>query len=261
MDYIYILGDYVYGSPRYHLYNNTTSLYKPEDFALYDRTNGTYDKLFPLFALTETEKPTLELIASDGTPSEIQGSFAPFILRQNFDQRVIGAKFPEDYLANTNLDQKTSQLVELSSIKLNTGLTSIQIEGRPLYLKRMLPTPAVIKEFLAHKLTTERGEVSDEPFPKGYICYREDNERTLWMCLVPTTEFPPFSSRDESENWVNISEPFSNVFKGDVFMIGGNGIEYLIDVADTRRRWNPLIDIQTDPDSLVAWNMDYYHQL
>ncbi|MFN3268731.1 MAG: hypothetical protein ACK416_05690, partial [Zestosphaera sp.] len=162
MDKIYILGDYVYGSPRYHLYNNTTSIYKPDDFALHDRTNGTYDKLFPLFALTETEKPKLELITTEGETSEISGSFAPFILRQNFNQRIIGAKFPEDYLANTNLDQRTSQLVELSAIKLNTGLTSIQIEGRPLFLKRMLPTPAVIKEFLAHKLITSRGERSEE---------------------------------------------------------------------------------------------------
>jgi hypothetical protein len=93
-------------SPRHSVCFPFSTTYAAEDHQLHQSLNGTYDRLFPLYALTNiqnatsTTKPKFELIDGVNSTSEVNGDVAYTIFKEKVNRREMGRQSDVHYLAN-----------------------------------------------------------------------------------------------------------------------------------------------------------------
>lgn len=260
---VHNIGNYTYASPRYNATRAYTVDKIPNDYGHHDGLNGTYDKWFPLYRITETEEPVLEIINADGVASELKGSISLKPIRVRYKSADYGAiKGNSEQPFNSNLEKKTVFYSDWRSIRLNPAWMTIQnkidnstpgkIRYIPTLLVRILANEAVVKTVHAIQLGIKPTWTNAEFQPGMIVSYRDN----VWTCLLKTREYPPITPY--STGYWQIYKPQTNVFYADLFTMAESGeSSYMTEVNEPKRKFDPL----TAGDDLVCWNVAYHHSL
>lgn len=255
------ISNYTYGSPRYNATRAYTVDKIPNDYGHHDGLNGTYDKWFPLYRITNTTEPRLEIITAEGNTSELKGSLALKPIQSRYTSKNYGAiKGNSEQPLNSNLEKQTVFYSNWAGVRLNPAWTTIQntidssspgvVRYIPSFLVRILANEAVIKGVHAIALG-ETQTWSNVEFPSGMIVEYKSN---IWKCVRQTREYPP--STAYSNTYWQICPSEINVFRADLFSLSESGESmYMLEVTDSKRKFNPL-DAGSD---LVCWNVAYHH--
>ena len=250
----------MWSSPRYHAFINYDTVFLPDDYLSYDSLNGTADKYFPLYTITETDEPVIEEVKSNGIVSE-SNTLGLYRLRSNLLKRDVGRKRDPQPPYNSNLELKVVSYVELESLSFNPGWSTlqtvdIQTVNGPIQeaniLVRVLGNRGVVEDIYAVDLDTQPYEElreSVDTIPTGVIYKLNDN---LWECIKPTKSLPP-EDKSESDEWALIE--YSNVFNADVYSYAEGRVSKIYTVVEDSRDFDPIRD---GGESLVCWNLSYY---
>ena len=270
MSTVNLTSYYVFGSPRYNAATTFPTILIPEDYAYYTGLNGTYDKYFPLYRLTESSEPTVELVRSDANSSTLKGDLSMRVNNYRTFTATYGAiKGKKEQPFNSSLEKQTVSYSYWAHTRLNSAWCVIQnkkdnsnpqnIEHIPQLLVRVLGNNAVLSNVHAVDLDSIQSKDTwkSSEFPIGIIVKYKDN---VWRCKRPNRQNPPsaaLSSGQTNLDWEYMNFDDS-VFNADLFALTPDGNSaYMFDVKDTKRRFNPILD--NKDDDLVCWNVAYYH--
>jgi len=253
-----IVSGYTYASPRYHTTKFASSIYADDDYQLYDVLNGTYDVYWPLYAVTESDKPSSVLINSLGDEVEVSGDLELFLLKDNYASRTIGSVGYSHPIVNTNLETREVSFSIWLQPKLNPGWSSIQTYGDTAanhagFILRILSSAEIIKGCHAVKIEKKEGDVStiasSTPFPKGIILDYQDK---IYRCINPNNKYPSVSDPD----WLNL-DASTNIFHADFYVYTADGqTAYFDSFADASRRFTP----KENDEDLVSWNLSAWYE-
>lgn len=232
-------------APRNSVGKPFETIFAAEDNALHDRLNGTYDRHFPLYALTNIQgassdyRPSVNLIAANGTEKKLTGSITPTIFKEKINRREYGRK-PEIHptLGNQGLQLNTVYFREFLLPKFDPRYTLI-VGGT--FITNTIQKPS--DQFT--DLGATAGS-SFEPFAKASLV-RYKNQ--YWRCLEPTRAFPD----DEDDNWQQLPQTQS-IFTADIYSIFGSNVQFFQTYTEGRT----FIPEQQD-DSLVVWNVSCFY--
>lgn len=263
-DTVHTLSYFTYGSPRYNAVRSYGTDKIPNDYALHDSVNGTYDKWFPLYRLTESEPPLMQLVTYEGNASTVKGDLSLRNVRDKYTSAQSGAiKKGTEAPTNSNLELKTIHYSMWDSIRLNPAWCVIQntvdnttptaIKYIPTYLVRVLGNYGIAKGIHSTKISEDSKQRTDD-YAKGSLLLYKDN---LWLCTKPTRTSPPDSKYSYSSEW-SLYKPENNVFNADIFSLSENGSSsYMMAITDPKRKFNPL----EQKSDLIMWNVAYYHSV
>lgn len=270
MSTVNLTSYYIFGSPRYNAAATFPTIMIPEDYAYYTGLNGTYDKYFPLYRLTETSEPTVELVSANADSFKIKGDLSIRVNNYKASTAEYGAiKGNAERPFNSNLEKQSVSYSYWAHTRLNAAWCVIQnkqdtsnplnIEYIPQLLVRTLGNNAVLSDVHAIDLDSlKAGDTwKSSEFPRGMIVKYKNN---IWRCKRPNRQNPPskaLSSGQTNEDWeyMNLND---NVFNADLFALTPDGTSaYIFEVKDTKRRFNPIL--ANKDDDLVCWNLAYYH--
>lgn len=261
---------FIFGSPRYNASTTFPTIKIPEQYTYYTGLNGTYDKFFPLYKLTSSDSPSLQLVDNLGNSSNITGDLSIRNTNYKSFRDTFGKNDNRSIPKNSNLEEKEVSYSYWSNINLNPAWCVIQtqvdtsdvenIEYSPVLLVRSLGNTNTTRQVHALDLDKQGRESqwASADFPVGIIVKYKDN---IWKCIKSTRQLPPDRIPTvgdvSNDNWqlVNLE---GNVFNADLFALGKNGASgYLLEVSDKDRKFDPSKD--NVQDELVCWNMAYYH--
>lgn len=252
-----VLG-FTYASPRYHTTKFASSPFASDDYQEYDALNGTYDKFWPLYAVTESEEPKSFLVNSAGIEKEIKGDLSLFLYKDNYAPRSIGAVGYLNPTVNTNLDKVDYSFSLWLQPELNPGWTNIQSYGSASgtfggFLIRLLSNSELIKENHSIKLEKAPGDTSTvasaSNFPKGTIV---EYEGKVYKCLTPTNLYPD----NTSASWQSLNE-VGTTFYADMYVFNSEGTTvYHTSFEDRERTFDP----KRQGTDLVAWNISAWYE-
>ena len=258
---VYKLSNFNWGSPRYHACANYETVHMPDNYLAYDDLNGTADKYFPLYTITDSDRPAIEEVNSAGV-AKASKNLKLYVLRSNLLKRDVGMKREPQAPYNSNMQLKTVSYVELESLALNPGWCTLQtqtsetIDGPAevgAILVRVLGNSEVVEDIYAVDLdTSPYSEIrqSVDTIPAGVI-YKLNS--TLWECVKDTKELPPEDKEEASSDWAIIET--DTVFNADVYMYTAGNIEKVYTATEDDRKFNPVED---GGDTLVCWNLSYF---
>lgn len=246
---------YQFSSPRYNSVRSFESILIPENYHTHDSINGSYDKLFPCYSLTESDKPKTQLVLQDNQTIDLVGSFQLKEVRKNIKTKYIGKKINPDKPYNNNLDRKEVLYNLYEGMKLNTGWSVIQTRTKnnykePLFLVRCLGDTNAITAIFAIPLDETINKFDLEVEIGTIVSYKSN----IWRCIAKTKEYPPKTPVLTTNYWKLYRT--DNVFNADVFTLSRVGSNYLIKVTDQKRSFLPQ---KQKDDTLVVWNLAYYH--
>lgn len=252
---------YTYGSPRYNAVKSFSPTKIPNDYSYHDDVNGTYDKWFPLYRLTSTEEPRLQLVNAEGQTYNITGTLAlKPIQNRSFSQEYGAIKNGTEQPFNSNLEKQKVFYSTWSGIRLNPAWMTIQNRVdksnpqktvyTPVLLIRILGNETIVNGIHAIEISDTQ-KISNEEFPEGlFINYK----KRLWKCIKKTRRYPPSTNQSTSE-W-QLYKPETDIFHADIFSLANEGQSgYMLEVTEEKRKFNPL----EAGDDLVCWNLSYYH--
>jgi hypothetical protein len=257
---------YVFGSPRYNAATTFPTILIPEDYSYYTGLNGTYDKYFPLYRLTESSEPIVELVKGDASSSAVKGDLSMRVNNYKSLTATYGAiKGQKERPFNSNLEKQSVSYSYWAHTRLNSAWCVIQnkqdnsdlqnVEHIPHLLVRALGNNAVLSDVHAVDLDSIQAKDTwkSSEFPRGMIVKYKNN---IWKCKRPNRQNPP-SKAESSEDWEYMNFDDS-VFNADLFALTPDGTSaYMFEIQDTKRRFNPIL--ANKEDDLVCWNLAYYH--
>lgn len=270
MSTVNLTSYYIFGSPRYNAAATFSTILIPEDYSYYTGLNGTYDKYFPLYRLTESSEPTVELVSANASSSNIRGDLSMRVNNYRALTANYGAiKGNRERPFNSNLEKQSVSYSYWAHTRLNAAWCVLQnkqnnsdpqnIEHTPQLLVRALGNNAVLSDIHAIDLDSIKAESvwKSANFPRGMIVKYKNN---IWRCKKANRQNPPstaLSSGQTDDNWEYMNFDDS-VFHADLFAITSDGTSaYMFEIKDNKRKFNPIL-ANTDND-LVCWNLAYYH--
>jgi hypothetical protein len=261
---------YIFGSPRYNVATTYPTILIPENYEYYTGLNGTYDKYFPLFKLTESSEPLLDLVSANASTSPIKGDLSIRVNNYKALTTTFGAiKGSAEKPFNSNLEKKSVSYSYWAHTRLNPAWCVIQnkqdnsdpqnIQYIPQLLVRTLGNNAVLSNIHAVDLDTLQPTTTwkSSEFPIGMIVKYKEN---LWRCKKATRTNPPEKSLKNGQtnsewDYLNLND---NVFNADLFALTEDGTSgYMFEVKDNHRKFNPIL--ANKDNDLVCWNLSYYH--
>lgn len=256
---VHRLSDYTFASPRYHSIINYPTVYASEDYLSHDSINGTYDKNYPLYMMTASSVPKLELVNQYGESSDMVGDINTRLYLQDSEIKTVGKQEKRTNPTNTNLEEITIKYNDYITNNLNPGWCVIQtisrfvndkIEYSPLFLVRALGNTLSSMSLYSIELDESKTIATNE-FTVGTIV---KYKKTVWKCVSPTRIYPPSNPLTITPHWTSLDGRLS-VFYADLFVIAENS-KYFMEIEDSNRYFSPS---QQD-DSLVSWNISAYVQ-
>ena len=232
-------------SPRAKVGKPFSTLFIAENNDAHFNLNGTFDKHFPLYALTSIQgastnsRPSISLINRLGTETRLSGSVTPQIFKEKINRREIGRKS------------------EIHPILGNSGLALNTIYFREFLIPKFDPkyTLVVDSKFITNTIQNPSQQFTDlgaspssvfEPFAKGSLVKYSGN---YYRCLEPTKAYP--SATDS--NWQQLSERQS-IFTADIYAIFGSNVQFLQTYSEDRT-FRP----EQQDTSLVTYNVSCFY--
>ena len=232
-------------SPRAKVGKPFSTIFAAEDNDLFFALNGTYDKHFPLYALTNIVgassdyRPSINLINRLGTEKKLTGALKPTIYKEKINRRDYGKKAEvHPTLGNQNLVLNKIYFREFLIPKFNPKY-SLVIDGK--FITNTIQKPA--EQFT--DIATSPTSVF-EPFAKSSLV-KYSNQ--FWRCLEPTKAYP---SNTDSK-WQQLPERQS-IFTSDIYAIFGSDVQYLQTYTEDRT-FRP----EQQDTSLVAFNVSCFY--
>lgn len=232
-------------SPRAKVGKPFSTLFIAEDNDAHFALNGTYDRHFPLYSLTNilgastNSRPSISLINRLGTETKLSGAMTPQIFKEKINRREIGRKN------------------EIHPTLGNSGLALNRIYYREFLIPKLDPRYSLIidKKFITNTIQNPPAQFVDignvpttvfESFTKG-ILVKFSNK--YWRCLVSTKNYP--SATDNS--WQQLPERQS-IFTADIYGIFGSNVQYLQTYSEDRS-FRP----EQQDTSLVTYNVSCFY--
>jgi hypothetical protein len=221
------------------------TLFAAEDNSLHQKLNGSYDKYFPLYVLTNIQgsktdyRPSINLINATGTETKLKGVMTPTIYKEKINRREVGRKNDvHPILGNKNLALNRIYYREFLIPKLDPRYSLI-IDSK--FITNTIQKPA--NQF------TDIGNMPSsvfEPFTKGSLVKYSGN---YWRCLEPTKAYP----NSENTSWKQLPEQQS-IFTADIYSIFGSNVQFLQTYTEDRT-FRP----EQQDTSLVVWNVSCFY--
>jgi hypothetical protein len=240
-----VVNGHTFLAPRTAVNKPFETIFAAEDFSLHDRLNGTYDKFFPLYILTNIQgastsyRPSISLIAANGTEKKLTGAMTPTIYKEKINRREYGRKNDvHPTLGNKNLALNRIYYREFLIPKFDPRYTLI-VDGK--FITNTIQKPA--NQF------TDIGNMPSsvfEPFIKGSLVKYSGN---YWRCLEPTKAYPS----GEDINWKQLPQEQS-VFTADIYSIFGSNVQFLQTYTEDRT-FRP----EQQDTSLVTYNVSCFY--
>lgn len=292
---------YIHASPRYNAVKNFLvdgNTKVAEDYARYDTLNGTADKFFPCYSLTDCSNSsntvTTFLIDELGMPGvgdninreqpSIRGSFtySPIYTSEGMLKstvKTIGKKvYTKSSPVNSNLAKVESEGMYYNALKSNPGWCIIQsipvqkegsnppqITEMPIYFIRPLGNNDSIKMLYARNMGTKilKRETTGDKFEEGELISYLDR---IFRCKSPTNTLPVIQTYKNTfvpnDYWEELNFA-DNVFHADVFAFVDGKLIFFKMAEDPVRKFNP--NLNKDPktgqnpnSNLVCWAVGYY---
>lgn len=222
-----------------------STIFAAEDNDLFFNLNGTYDKHFPLYALTSIQgattnsRPSIFFINRLGTETKLSGAMTPQIFKERINRREIGRKSEiHPTLGNPNLALNTIYYREFLIPKFDPKYTLV-VDGK--FITNTIQKPN--EQFT--DLGTEPSSVF-EPFAKGSLVKYTNR---YYRCLVPTKNYP--LATDNS--WQQLPERQS-IFTADIYSIFGTNVQFLQTYTEDRT-FRP----EQQDTSLVTYNVSCFY--
>jgi len=221
------------------------TIFAAEDNSFHQKINGTYDKFFPLYTLTDivgattNYRPSINLIGATGNETKLKGALTPTIYKEKINRREYGRK---------------SQIHPTLG---NQGLVLNRIYFREFIIPKFDPRYSLIvdSKFITNTIQKPNEQFTDlgekpssvfEPFAKGSLVKYANR---YYRCLVPTKNYP--SATDNA--WQQISERQS-IFTADIYGIFGSNVQYLQTYTEDRT-FRP----EQQDTSLVTYNVSCFY--
>ena len=221
------------------------TIFAAEDNSLHQKLNGTYDKFFPLYILTNIQgastnyRPSINLISATGLEKKLTGAMTPTIYKEKINRREYGRKNDiHPTLGNKNL-------------ALN------RIYYREFLIPKLDPRYSLIidKKFITNTIQKPSNQFTDlgatpssvfEPFAKGSLVKYSNK---YYRCLEPTKTYPS----NNNNSWQQLPERQS-VFTADIYGIFGSNVQYLQTYTEDRN-FRP----EQQDTSLVTYNISCFY--
>ena len=240
-----VVSGHSFLAPRNQVGKPFSTLFIAEDNDAHWRLNGTYDKHFPLYALTSIQgastnyRPSISLINRLGTETRLSGSVTPQIFKEKINRREIGRKS------------------EIHPILGNSGLVLNRIYYREFMIPKFNPkyTLVVDSKFITNTIQKPAEQFTDlgassssvfEPFAKGSLVKYSGK---YYRCLVPTKAYPA----NDNNDWQQLPERQS-IFTADIYGIFGSNVQYLQTYSEDRT-FRP----EQQDTSLVTYNVSCFY--
>ncbi|UQS94929.1 hypothetical protein Pam2_49 [Pseudanabaena phage Pam2] len=240
-----VVSGHEFLAPRNKVGKPFSTLFIADDNDAHWQLNGTYDKHFPLYALTNiigastNSRPSISIINRLGTETKLSGAMTPQIFKERINRREIGRK------------------KEIHPTLGNQGLVLNKIYYREFLIPKFDPRYSLIidKKFITNTIQNPPAQFVDignvpttvfESFTKG-ILVKFSNK--YWRCLVSTKNYP--SATDNS--WQQLPERQS-IFTADIYGIFGSNVQYLQTYSEDRT-FRP----EQQDTSLVTYNVSCFY--
>jgi hypothetical protein len=232
-------------APRNQVGKPFETLFAAEDNSFHQKINGTFDKHFPLYSLTNivgattSYRPKISLINRLGTETKLTGALTPQIFKERINRREVGRKKEiHPTLGNPNLALNTIYFREFLIPKFDPRF-SLVVDSK--FITNTIQKPA--DQF------TDLGATPSsvfEPFAKGSLVKYAN---AYYRCLEPTKAYP----NKDSPNWQPISE-LQSVFTADIYGIFGSNVQFLQTYSEDRT-FRP----EQQDTSLVTYNVSCFY--
>ena len=240
-----VVSGHEFLAPRNKVGKPFSTLFIADDNDAHWQLNGTYDKHFPLYALTNiigastNSRPSISIINRLGTETKLSGAMTPQIFKEKINRREIGRK------------------KEIHPTLGNQGLVLNRIYYREFLIPKLDPRYSLIidKKFITNTIQNPPAQFVDignvpttvfESFTKG-ILVKFSNK--YWRCLVSTKNYP--SATDNS--WQQLPDRQS-IFTADIYGIFGSNVQYLQTYTEDRS-FRP----EQQDASLVTYNVSCFY--
>ncbi|QIW88491.1 hypothetical protein [Pseudanabaena phage PA-SR01] len=240
-----VVSGHEFLAPRNKVGKPFSTLFIADDNDAHWQLNGTYDKHFPLYALTNiigastNSRPSISIINRLGTETKLSGAMTPQIFKERINRREIGRK------------------KEIHPTLGNQGLVLNKIYYREFLIPKFDPRYSLIidSKFITNTIQKPNEQFTDlgaepssvfEPFAKGSLVKYSGN---YYRCLVSTKNYP--SATDNS--WQQLPERQS-IFTADIYGIFGSNVQYLQTYSEDRT-FRP----EQQDTSLVVWNVSCFY--
>jgi hypothetical protein len=232
-------------SPRNSVGIPFETIFAAEDNSLHQKLNGTYDKFFPLYILTNIQgastnyRPSINLISATGTEKKLTGSLTPIIYKDKINRREYGRKEQvHPTLGNKGLILNTIYYREFLIPKFDPRYTLI-VDSK--FITNTIQRPA--------EQAIDIGKATPsvlEAFPRGSLVKYSNY---YWRCLKATKAYPTATDSD----WQQLPERQS-IFTADIYSIFGSDVQYLQTYSEDRN-FRP----EQQDTSLVTYNVSCFY--
>jgi len=240
-----VVSGHSFLAPRNQVGKPFSTLFIAEDNDAHFSLNGSFDKHFPLYALTNiinastSYRPTISLINRLGTETRLTGSVTPQIFKEKINRREIGRKS------------------EIHPILGNSGLALSTVYFREFLIPKFDPRYSLIvdSKFITNTIQKPTDQFADlgaspssvfEPFAKGSLVKYTNR---YYRCLEPTKTYPSSSNT----SWQQLPERQS-IFTADIYGIFGSNVQYLQTYSEDRS-FRP----EQQDTSLVTYNVSCFY--
>ena len=240
-----VVSGHSFLAPRSQVGKPFSTLFIADDNDAYFLLNGTYDRHFPLYALTNIQgassdyRPSVNFINGLGTETKLSGFLTPQIYKEKINRREYGRK-PQVHptLGNSGLILNTIYFREFLIPKFNPKYTLV-----------------VDNKFITNTIQSATDQFTDlgnmpssvfEPFAKGSLVSYANQ---YYRCLQPTKNYP--SATDS--NWQQLPAQQS-IFTADIYGIFGTDVQYLQTYTEDRT-FRP----EQQDTSLVTYNVSCFY--
>jgi hypothetical protein len=232
-------------APRNKVGKPFSTLFIAENNDAHFFLNGTYDKHFPLYSLTNivgastSYRPKISLINRLGTETQLTGSVTPQIFKEKINRREVGRKS------------------EIHPTLGNQGLAVNRIYYREFLIPKFDPKYSLIidKKFITNTIQKPSNQFTDlgatpssvfEPFVKGSLVKYAN---AYYRCLEPTKTYPS----GNNNSWQQLPERQS-VFVADIYSVFGSNVQFLQTYSEDRT-FRP----EQQDTSLVTYNVSCFY--
>lgn len=240
-----VVSGHSFLAPRNQIGKPFETIFAAEDNDLFFNLNGTYDKHFPLYALTNIQgastsyRPSVNFINRLGTETKLSGAMTPQIFKEKINRREYGRKN------------------EVHPTLGNSNLVLNRVYYREFIIPKLDPRYSLIidKKFITNTIQNSSAQFVDignvpttvfESFTKG-ILVKFSNK--YWRCLVPTKAYPTHDNND----WQQLPERQS-IFTTDIYSIFGSNVQFLQTYTEDRN-FRP----EQQDTSLVTYNVSCFY--
>jgi hypothetical protein len=239
------IDGYEFLSPRNRVGKPFETLFAAENNQLHENLNGTYDKFFPLYALTNVQgassdyRPSVNFINGLGTETKLSGYLTPQIFKEKINRREFGRKN------------------EVHPTLGNQGLILNRVYFREFLIPKFDPRYSLVVDgkFITNTIQSATNQFTDlgnmpssvfEPFAKGSLV-KYSNQ--YYRCLKPTKNYPSATDSD----WQQLPERQS-IFTADIYGIFGTDVQYLQTYTEDR-----TFQPEQQDTSLVTYNVSCFY--